>query len=395
MPPPLRFVHASDTHLGYRQYGLDERLNDWNRVTREIIDYAIENSVDCVVHSGDLFNSNKVDHTSLIQAIEMLKALRDAEIPFLVIEGNHDRRKGSQAHTALDVLQSLDLCRYLHTTRGSIENAMADVNGTTIVGLGYHGSYLKHRLAEFYEQMPAGHNVVMLHASIAHYIEGGQPEITLPELEVLRPKTAYLALGHYHNKFSIDNWIFNPGSPEYYRFSDHGTERCFYDVVLRNGVPEVAEINVRGARRMVNVIVDDTGDDGALLETTRSLLDEAATNVPVSNSLLRVIVNGTITRPPHIAELKQHIEERYRPLYCTILDNTIATDDVFAETPGTLEDLEKRMFEASFAHYDEQASDMAAFARALLREILDGQPSNTDEAEPIAQHVSRFRREHL
>ncbi|MGZ4937008.1 MAG: metallophosphoesterase family protein, partial [Halobacteriota archaeon] len=215
MSPSLRFVHVSDTHLGYRQYGLSERLDDWNQATREVIDYAVKNEVDCVIHSGDLFNSNKVDHTSLIHAIEALRLLRDARIPFFVIDGNHDRRKGSQAHTALDVLQSLNLCSYLRPERGNLANATAQINGTNIIGLGYSGAYLKQRLAELSQQMPDGHNIVVLHAGIAQYIEGGQPEIALSDLEVLRPSTAYLALGHSHNKFSIDNWIFNPGSPEY------------------------------------------------------------------------------------------------------------------------------------------------------------------------------------
>ncbi|MGZ4949059.1 MAG: DNA repair exonuclease, partial [Halobacteriota archaeon] len=213
MSPSLRFVHVSDTHLGYRQYGLSERLDDWAQATREVFAFAVQNKVDCVVHSGDFFNSNRVDHTSLIQAIEALKVLKDVDIPFFVIDGNHDRRKGSQEHTALDVLQSLGLCRYLRPERGSLENAAAEVNGTNIIGLGYNGAYIKPRLMELSQQMPGADNVVVLHAGVAQHIEGGQPEITVPELEVLRSSTAYLALGHYHNKFSVDNWIFNPGSP--------------------------------------------------------------------------------------------------------------------------------------------------------------------------------------
>ncbi|MGZ4942559.1 MAG: metallophosphoesterase family protein [Halobacteriota archaeon] len=395
MSPPLRFVHTSDTHLGYRQYGLSERLDDWNHATREVIDYAVQNKVDCVIHSGDLFNSNRVDHTSLIHAIEALRLLKDAEIPFFVIDGNHDRRKGSQAHTALDVLQSLNLCSYLRPERGSLANATAQVNGTNIIGLGYNGAYLKPRLVELSQQMPDGHNVVVLHAAVAQHIEGGQPEITLSELEVLRPSTAYLALGHYHNKFSVDNWIFNPGSPEYYRFSDSGIKRCFYDVTLRDSIPEVTDITMRGTRKMESVAVEYAGDDYALLETVQILLDDAETAQPFADSLLRIILNGEAPKPPNTGELKQFVEERYEPLFCTILDNTLTSEDILVDAPGTLDDLEQRMFEASFSRYDEQTCEVAAFARVVLREVVDAQLSNTDDAEPVAQHISRFRREHL
>ncbi len=397
MSPRLRFVHVSDTHLGYRQYGLSERLDDWNRATRGVIDYAVENEVDCVVHSGDLFNSNRVDHTSLIHAIEALRLLKDTHIPFFVIDGNHDRRKGSQAHTALDVLQSLNLCSYLRPERGSLENAIAQVNGTNIIGLGYNGAYLKPRLVELSKQMPDGPNVIVLHAGVAEHIEGGQPEITVPELEVLRPSTAYLALGHYHNKFSVDNWIFNPGSPEYYRFSDRDTKRCFYDVTLRDGVPKVAEIAVRSTRKMESVDVDVAyaGGDYALIEDAQIELDKAEKREPLVDSLLRIILTGEVSTPPNINELKQFVEERYEPLFCTILDNTLTSEDVLVDAPGTFDDLERRMFEASFSRYGEQAGEVAAFARAVLREVVDAQLSGTDDAEPIAEHVSRFRREHL
>jgi len=348
-----------------------------------------------VVHSGDLFNSNKVDHTSLIHAIEMLRALKDADIPFFVIDGNHDRRKGSQTHTALDVLQRLELCQYLAPKGKTLKGAIGEVNGTRIVGLGYHGVYLRSKLRDFYEQMPEGHNIVLLHAGITQYAEGGHPEIAPPELAVLRPKTAYLALGHYHNKFRLDDWIFNPGSPEYYRFSDYGIGRCFYDVTIQNESLEVREIGVRAVRRIVSITAEHPGDDYSLRGVVQALLDEAELEAPVSGSLLRVVLNGEVPSPPNLSELKQFIDERYVPLYSTVLDNTISTDAGLIETPETLDDLEMNMFTSSFARYNEQARDVADFARTLLREIIETQVASTEEAEPLVQHVSRFRRDHL
>jgi hypothetical protein len=82
-------------------------------------------------------------------------------------------------------------------------------------------------------------------------------------------------------------------------------------------------------------------------------------------------------------------------LYSTVLDNTVSTDSGLIETPGTLDDLEMNMFASSFARYNEQARDVAGFARMLLREITESQLTSTDEAEPVVQHVSRFRREYL
>jgi DNA repair exonuclease SbcCD nuclease subunit len=78
-------VRASDTHLGYRQCGLIEHLDDWSRpLVRALITPHKTRQI-ALFATGDLFISNKVDHTSLIHAIEMLRALQDADTPFSLL----------------------------------------------------------------------------------------------------------------------------------------------------------------------------------------------------------------------------------------------------------------------------------------------------------------------
>ncbi|KXA90814.1 hypothetical protein AKJ57_03610 [candidate division MSBL1 archaeon SCGC-AAA259A05] len=69
----IDFVHLSDTHLGYRQYGLDERFEDWSKATKQVIDYAVDHDVDAVIHSGDLFNSAKPGRDALLQATQIFE----------------------------------------------------------------------------------------------------------------------------------------------------------------------------------------------------------------------------------------------------------------------------------------------------------------------------------
>src|SRR5258708_12356297 len=85
------FIHIADTHLGYEQYGVRERFNDFSRAFWDIIDEARKRPVDFVIIAGDLFNKRAIDAQTLIHAIEGLKKLKDMHIPVIAIEGNHDR----------------------------------------------------------------------------------------------------------------------------------------------------------------------------------------------------------------------------------------------------------------------------------------------------------------
>jgi DNA repair exonuclease SbcCD nuclease subunit len=390
----LRFVHLSDSHLGYRQYGLKQRLKDWSRATQEIVDYAVKHEVDFVLHSGDLFNSNLVDHTTLIHAIKILNPLKQAGIPFFVIDGNHDRRKGSQSDTANNVLQYLELVDYLGPDGNNLENAIRQIDGTNIIGLGYHGIYLRSKIENFFSQMPDAPNIILLHAAVEHHVAEGHPDISLSELEMLRPKAVYLALGHAHNNFQISDWIFNPGSPEYYRFTDQDYKRIFYDVVLADGVAEVSEVKVHSARSVFSLNVELASTDQAT-EKVLELLDRENTDNQIADSLVRVVFGGQAPPNLSLAESKAAIEARYSPLYCLMIDNTASPEGAFAEVETSMDELELKMFQHTFSSYDKQAPEVAAFARGIMREILDSGPASAEDAEMIAQHVSSFRRDTL
>jgi exonuclease SbcD len=85
-----RFLHMADCHLGYRQYNLKERFNDFGRAFHHVINVAIEQKVDFVLLAGDLFHKRAIDALTLNQAIHALERLRDARIPCIAVQGNHE-----------------------------------------------------------------------------------------------------------------------------------------------------------------------------------------------------------------------------------------------------------------------------------------------------------------
>jgi len=109
-----RVIHTGDTHVGYRQYHSPERRQDFLDAFEAVIDDAVERSsaddraesVDAVVHAGDLFHDRRPDLPDLLGVLSALRRLDAADVPFLAIVGNHEATRGSQW---LDLFQNLDL----------------------------------------------------------------------------------------------------------------------------------------------------------------------------------------------------------------------------------------------------------------------------------------------
>jgi len=122
----IRVVHTADTHLGYRQYHKAEREDDFKQAFIDVIEYAIENDVNAVVHGGDLFHNSQPGTDPFMVAIEQLQRLKAAGIPFLSVVGNHDGQ--SSGPEWLDILQTMGL-----VTR--LDNDPVDVGGVSFYGL--------------------------------------------------------------------------------------------------------------------------------------------------------------------------------------------------------------------------------------------------------------------
>jgi DNA repair protein SbcD/Mre11 len=86
----MQFVHMADTHLGYRQYGLSERENDFFEVFNQAIEEVVCERPDFVVHSGDLFEYSRPPTRALLTAQHGILKLKEENIPIYAIAGNHD-----------------------------------------------------------------------------------------------------------------------------------------------------------------------------------------------------------------------------------------------------------------------------------------------------------------
>ncbi|WP_435069379.1 DNA double-strand break repair protein Mre11 [Haloplanus sp. C73] len=105
-----RVIHTGDTHVGYRQYHSPERRQDFLDAFESVVDDAVDDDVDAVVHAGDLFHDRRPDLPDLLGVLSALRRLDAADVPFLAIVGNHEATRGSQW---LDLFSDLGLATRL------------------------------------------------------------------------------------------------------------------------------------------------------------------------------------------------------------------------------------------------------------------------------------------
>jgi DNA repair exonuclease SbcCD nuclease subunit len=105
-----RVLHTGDTHIGYRQYGSDERRRDFLRAFERVVDDAVEGDYDVLVHAGDLFHSRNPRLEDLRETVDLFGRLDDAGVETLAVVGNHESKRDAEW---ADLLQDLGLVRRL------------------------------------------------------------------------------------------------------------------------------------------------------------------------------------------------------------------------------------------------------------------------------------------
>jgi predicted MPP superfamily phosphohydrolase len=154
--PIMRFIHTADIHLGktYRNSpGEKERFRDFFRCLDGIVADALRERVDFVLIAGDLFHTGQILPKTFALTIETLQPLKDAGIPCIAVEGNHDwihRRDHISWMEALSQMGYIRLLRPGRTEDGGYRfepfdpesglGGMLEIGGLHIYGLGYIGA---------------------------------------------------------------------------------------------------------------------------------------------------------------------------------------------------------------------------------------------------------------
>ncbi len=389
------FIHIADTHLGYEQYGVRERFNDFSRAFWDIIDEAIKRPVDFVIIAGDLFNKRAIDAQTLIHAIEGLKKLKDRHIPVVAIEGNHDR---SYYRDGVSWLQFLCYQGYLTLLAplmrdgapvlapwraDSMQGSHVDLldGRLRVYGLPWQGAATQRSMEGLAQALEAAratedtegieYRLLMMHTGLEGIVPRVQGLPSMAQFEPLRASVDYLALGHVHKPYEFYDWMYNPGSTETCGAEESAWEdRGYYFVEIDTDEPErVIDPNKKARfHRATHLVskrrpfvrhelrVDDLEDPEALYARLEDYCRREGPRHQGSSlrPLVQVHLIGTLQFDAGSLDqerMEEMVRSYFQPLYVRVDNNTNDQDyipeggDIDGRDRSAWHELERRIFE--------------------------------------------------
>ncbi len=251
----VRIAHFSDTHLGYKQYSLDEREKDIYDALDEIGDRIVEEHADIVLHSGDLFDSPRPTPQTYRTFKKFLTKLGGKAKVFAVL-GDHDRPKSRALapHVLFeDELQILGMS-------GSAQHEEFKVGGKDVLVAGLSNLSRTYRTVLLEELKKLGAlktegkvGVLLLHEGIDKFLPfEGAFELSMDEIP---QNFDYVAMGHLHQRIKASfgkGELAYPGSSEIISKTEIGgwkkTGKGFYIVDVEGDDVQVRNVNLECIR---------------------------------------------------------------------------------------------------------------------------------------------------
>lgn len=191
-----RFMHFSDTHLGNREYMMDLREEDFYEAFNEAVDIALEERVDFIIHSGDLFDTWGPSNRALSELKDSVLRLKEKGIRTYMVMGDHDRPRRTD-YPAASIFDFLGL-----TLMGAddLDTLYIEDSDTFIAGISNMKGPRRDSLPQMYARADLlakehRNSILISHQGVSGYTH--PEDVQIQEID-LPGSFAYLAFGHVH-----------------------------------------------------------------------------------------------------------------------------------------------------------------------------------------------------
>ena len=304
----IKILHLSDIHMGSGfshgrinpANGLNTRLEDFVNTLTKCIDRAITEPVDLVLFGGDAFPDATPPPYVQEAFAGQFRRLVDAEIPTVLLVGNHDQHSQGQGGASLCIYRTLGVPGFIvgdgiathriQTRSGPVQvitlpwltrSTLLTRPETEGLALAEVNELLTQRLdpvleGEIRRLDPEVPTVLLAHLMADRANLGAERFLavgkgfTIPLSMLTRPCFDYVALGHVHRHQNLnksnDPPVIYPGSIERVDFSEEKEDKGYVLVNLERGRAqwEFCTLPVR-TFRTIKVDVSEAADPQAAL----------------------------------------------------------------------------------------------------------------------------------
>lgn len=399
----MQFIHTADIHLGktyLNSPGEAERYEDFFRCLAAIVTDAVHEAVDFVLICGDLFHTGQILPRTFAKTIELLQPLKEAKIPCIAIEGNHDwihRRNNISWMEALSEMGYIRLLRPSRTENGGYlfdpfdiktgAGGHITIGDMNIYGLGYIGSQAGTHVQRICETITTENNILLFHVGIWRYSPVEIGNMKIEESYPLAEKFKYVALGHGHKPYVVETpdgkpFAFNPGAPERVNFGEEKYDKGYYFVTVDNEtfVPTFRPTNPRPMWVEVINLDEAAHADSALIRFREQAAEKLAGATDTRAPLLELKLTGRVGFHPfelNRERLRLALDELLTPLHVEIKNHlSLITRSVGEEVvKKSLTDIENDVLhELIGAHskYQGREDELVKLSLAIRDLVLQG-----------------------
>ena len=413
----MKFLHLADVHLGCTRYQLAESPRDFFDAWMDVLQrHAVDEKVDFVLMCGDFFHKRSILPETMNYAVEGLQRLKTAGMPVITIEGNHDQKHNDSEYSWLRSLADWGLLYLLEPVSddGSItldrwdessrRGGYVDIGQARIFGSHWYGASANWAIPMLTREIQAkrrddGFHIVMLHTDVEGHETHPIPALSIDSLRELKGAADYVALGHTHRRFEIDNWAFNPGSIEITSISDYRETRGVYLVEVDEDHSVSAQHFDDYLHRPFQRLDFDVSGRASGEEITQAALEKferegkrAVAGKPAP--IIELTLRGILGLPNSQLELKKIRDEAKKitgALHVRVRNHTTPLDYTGRDVPEDAEGrerVERRVVEELILRdnrYKTRADEIAGLVIGVKRDAL-----NDESPEKIAESISRF-----
>ena len=327
---PLKILHFADAHIDIAQQGrrdaasgLPIRVTDFLKALDTIVDAAISEQVDLVIFAGDAYKDRMPAPTYQREWGRRIMRLANANIPTLLLVGNHDLSPASgRAHTlqefdTLEVpkvrvlgkpefLKPADLwglpLQVLALPWVFRSNLMAslELNGENAEKVNQElETILTDILQDWLNQLdPALPTILTAHGSVQGALYGNErtvmlgKDLVLPGSLVKDPRLDYVAMGHIHKHQDLNPGAYPPvvyaGSIERVDFGEAADDKYYIIAEVAKGKTTYEAKKIEG-RRFIDKFIS--------IKDRESMISKVPAALPSKKQMENAILRLTVEYP--------------------------------------------------------------------------------------------------